>query len=237
MPYSITIDSKDIDKLTDTLKKLHRSAFPVAARETLNNLAFDVKKQSILSTAKDKFTLRQPAFFRKYSGVEKATGFNDLVAKVGMTDDEASTNFHEQEVGGAVKHVAIPTHEARLSGSPKRKVAEQYWLGKGKIVDRSKRGIPGRKFSRKSKLVSDMMFAHRHGLWVRHKGIMLEVNGFTKNGDSVKFKTRPLYSVQRGRRVNIKGVRFMRTAAEKSLKNTESFFKLAADKQFNKYFR
>jgi len=237
MPYQLTIDSKDIDRLTDTLKKLHRSAFPVAARETLNNLAFDVKKQSVLSTAKDKYTLRQPAFFKKFSGVEKATGFNDLVAKVGMTDEKQAANFHEQEVGGTVKHIAIPTREARLSGSMKRKVAKQYWLYKGKIVDRSKRGVPGRKFSRKSKLVSDMMFAYRHGLWVRHKGVMFDVNGFTKNGDSVKFRTIPLYSVQRGRRVSIKGVRFMRTAAEKSLKNTESFFKLAAEKQFNKYFR
>lgn len=237
MPYQITIDNSDINKLTDTLKKLHRSAFPVAARQTLNDLAFDVKKQSILATAKDTFTVRQPSFFKTFSSVQKATGFNNLIAEVGMIDKGASANFHEQEIGGTIEHTAIPTKEARMSGSLKRKVAKQYWLGKGKIVDTSKRGGPGRRFSKKSKQVSDMMYAHDHGLWVRQKGMMFIVLSFTKNGNNVKFRTRPLYSVERGRRVSIKGVRFMRHAAERSLKNTEEFFKLAADKQFNKYFK
>ena len=85
--------------------------------------------------------------------------------------------------------------------------------------------------------VSDLMYAYSHKLWARNRKMMFEVLGFTRNDDKVRFKTRPLYIKKQGKRVNIKGVRFMRHAAERSLKNTENFFKLAADKQFNKYFK
>ena len=62
-------------QLTAKLEKLHRSAFPSAVRNTLNDVAFETKSL-IPKKAEGKFTIRQKNLFKRMSLVNKATGWN-----------------------------------------------------------------------------------------------------------------------------------------------------------------
>ena len=77
----LNINSNAVVSYTNTLEKLHKSAFPVAIRETLNSAAFDVKKNTMPLSAKKSFIERQPTFFKANSKVDKATGFNTSTMK------------------------------------------------------------------------------------------------------------------------------------------------------------
>ena len=48
----LNVNTDAVVALTNKLEKLHRSAFPVAVRSTLNSAAFDMKKDTILKSAK-----------------------------------------------------------------------------------------------------------------------------------------------------------------------------------------
>ena len=72
-------------QLTAKLEKLHRSAFPSAVRNTLNETAFNAKKL-IPKNTDNNFTIRQKNLFSRFSKVEKATGFDvkSMSSKVGI---------------------------------------------------------------------------------------------------------------------------------------------------------
>ena len=108
MPYALNIDTKQITKLTENLRQLHKSAFPVAARQTLNDLAFDMKQKQIGPTAQTTFTVRNKAMFSRFSKVQKAQGLNvsGMVAQSGMIDKGPGKTFDKQEKGGSYEHEA-----------------------------------------------------------------------------------------------------------------------------------
>ncbi len=54
--------------LVNKLEQLHRSAFPLAVRGTLNAAAFDVKMKTLDESATQNFERRSPTFFKRFSG-------------------------------------------------------------------------------------------------------------------------------------------------------------------------
>ncbi|MBL4809315.1 MAG: hypothetical protein JKY43_04565, partial [Phycisphaerales bacterium] len=47
MAVEFNVNTDAVVSLTNKLEKLHKSAFPVAVRGTLNSAAFDVKQKSM----------------------------------------------------------------------------------------------------------------------------------------------------------------------------------------------
>lgn len=94
--------------LTAKLERLNRSAFPNAVRSTLSDSAFEMKKVNILASAKVNMKVKNPAFFKKYTGVKRASGFNvsTMYSEVGFSplneikSKKALEGMESNEVGG-----------------------------------------------------------------------------------------------------------------------------------------
>jgi hypothetical protein len=110
----INIDTDAFKIYTNKLQKLHKSAYPVAIRETLNNLAFDLKTNTMLKYAKSTFIERKKNFFKANSRVEKATGFNinDMGADVGFV----SSGLHNESTNYAVRDLEQQEHGGSIHG-------------------------------------------------------------------------------------------------------------------------
>lgn len=137
--------------LTAKLERLHRSAFPVAVRSTLNDAAFKTKSL-IPKAASGKFTIRQNNLYKKFVVVNKAKGFNlgSMAAVVGI--DGASSKgkrvaqgLAAQETGGTVRsRKLLPMDQARISGSYGKKLRAKNRFNKINI-SQSNRRKPGSK--------------------------------------------------------------------------------------------
>ena len=107
------INTNDVIKLTNKLDELHRSALPSAVRNTLNNAAFEMKK-NIPFQADKKFITRDKGFFKRMSAVNKASGFdiNRMVAETGIIskDKKLAKNL----VNPTVSHLACVS----IQGAP-----------------------------------------------------------------------------------------------------------------------
>ena len=49
------VNNKEVIKFTAKLERLHRSSFPSAVRNTLNEAAFNMKKTGLIDSAKKSF--------------------------------------------------------------------------------------------------------------------------------------------------------------------------------------
>lgn len=94
--------------LTARLERLNRSAFPSAVRSTLSDAAFAMKRVNILASATANMKVKNPTFFRKYTGVKRAAGFNvsSMYSEVGFSplnetkSKKALEGMESNEVGG-----------------------------------------------------------------------------------------------------------------------------------------
>lgn len=204
-------------QLTAKLEKLHRSAFPSAVRNTLNDLAFEAKKQIPLE-ANDQFTIRQKNLFNRFSIVEKASGFNvgSMVSKVGIDGSKLTTiaeGLEKQETGGTITgSKLIPNDKARISGSYAKKVKMKNRLSGIKIATR-KSPIKGAKY----------ILLKKGG-----QGNVFEIN----NG-----KLTPVYTYQQTRQKKIQKRPYIQPAVKTAVSKTEAFYKKNAEFQFKKHLK
>lgn len=139
------INTKSTIELTVKLGKLHRSALPVAIRGTLNNAAFETKKW-IPITASRKFTTRNRSFFRAFSSVQQARGFNigGMIAVVGINPlkgSKVAEGLEKQEIGGLIKsRKLIPHDKARVSSSHEKRVKKKHRFSNINISRPGQRG-------------------------------------------------------------------------------------------------
>jgi hypothetical protein len=113
-------------KLTAKLEKLHRSAFPSAVRNTLNEVAFE-HKTLIPKVAKHKFKYeRNTTFFRAITNVEKAQGFdvNKMKSVSGLNSkalggkaNKVIQNLEKQESGGTINGRKLLINSSSRVGS------------------------------------------------------------------------------------------------------------------------
>lgn len=234
--YQINIDTKEISKLTATLRDMHRSAYPVAVRQTLNDLAFDVKQKQLDATAKQLFTIRNPKMIKAFSKVVKATGFDagSMVAEVGMLNKGAGKTFDKQEIGGSYEHENIPLVGARSGGNTKGKVKKVNWVNIGRL-DRSK---ANRNRSKKSQFVADAYMSKKLGLAFMFNKTLFKTISFKRAKGNLIIKTNALYASKKGQKVDVEGTKFVEKSAIKSITiNVERFYKRAVNQQFKKYFK
>lgn len=226
---------KDLDKMS-------RSAYPVAIRSALNSAAFDTKQRTLQKTTSIDFTNRQKNFFKAFSKVEMAQGFdiNTMQATIGMVEDGlkggrnyAVKDLQAQEAGGSIGGKSfIPTKYARSGANNSKPVRPGNRLsGIKKIVDAKKaKGVNDRQ-----KFVKSVYFAGKGG-YVLADHVLWRVNSLNKT-DSGSFKLTPLYSYQPGRNVSVRPTGFMSQAALMSGSQMDIYFIEAAQKQFAKLFK
>ena len=236
-------------ELTAKLGRLHKSAFPVAVRGTLNDAAFKTKKL-VPKVAGSKFTTRQKSFFRAFSVVEKAEGFNlrNMRATAGINaakGSEVAEGLEKQEFGGSIRgRKLIPMDTARTSKSHGKKVKKKNRFKN--IADSSTVRIRGRgnKGTRKSRLVARVMVAKRLG--ASHmitnrggKGTLFEISGVSQNIRSrkLKFKLTPLYRYRNTKISRVTKTPFMQPSAKLASRKMLKFYEKNAEKQFKRLLR
>lgn len=239
------VNTEEVIDLTVKLKKLHRSAFPSAVRNTLNEAALDMKKEQILKSATKNFkTIRSKSFFKKYTTAEKSKGFNikSMVAKVGFVDrgnraaQQATDGMEHHEHGGSVKGGYSYGKDSRIAGSYARLVRKKNIYDKSNIVTRASRKIP--RSQRGRNMQSIMQGAkQKKAFWLdTNKGRKLAVvsryNAKKPKNTKIKF----LMS-ERQKDVSISKNSFMSEASEYEEKRIPLIFKAKAEFQFKKHLK
>lgn len=211
----IKVDTTELGRLTNVLIQFRRSAFPSVTRLTLNDLAFETKK-NVKKLSYRKFTIRERErqnIFNTGIVVDKAKfeRVESMKSRVGLNGSgrwgALSENVKKQETGGAIdKKSMIPLNTVRTGKSNAKKIMSRKKLSK---IDIS-RGNSGKYFTLKAK---------------NGKKYIAEPAGKRKNR-----KLRLLYTYKKGRKVTIKKRPFLKPSAIEASKKTVEFFKVNARK-------
>ena len=138
MPYTLYIDARQISDHSARLLRLTDKALPMAARQTINRAAFDVKQNTMPAQANRNFVKREPNFLRANSRVEPARGvdLNTMQSIVGFANlkpkpvkkvDKAVEDLQDQEDGGTIGgRSLVPLKGARTGSSYNRRVKTQF---------------------------------------------------------------------------------------------------------------
>ena len=239
----LNVNTDAVVAFTNKLEQLHRSAFPVAVRNTLNSAAFDMKKDTILKSAKDNFTQRKPSFFKANSRVETAKGFDvkKMSSTVGFTgNSQAVDDLEKQEKGGEIGgRTFIPfggkggANPARSGNSYGKNIKPNARLKSIKIVDSTK--AKGK--NNKEKFIKSVIHAGVGGFVLGNtNNILWRVNSI-KGMRKGELKLTPLYTFKKGRDVNVKATHFMKEATEETIKKIDKLYMEQAQKQFDKAIR
>jgi hypothetical protein len=232
----------------DLVRKLgdvSRSAYPIAVRQTLNQAAFDVKQNTLEVSATNNFIRRSPNFFKRFSGVNRAAGFdvNRMKAEVGMTDmsqvtaQAAVSHLNQQEFGGGISG-GRDYLKASRSGSNSRRVGKANYLSKSNVLH----GQFKRKGTTKSNFIASAYAALKTGKMMKFKsasGITFysKVTSMSsvsrgKNRGQVRIVSKLM--IERRNAVGIKATHFMREAAMLTYAKVPEFFNKQAEKQILK---
>lgn len=216
---SFDINTSAAIDLTVKLGRLHKSALPVAVRGTLNNAAFETK--SLLpKTASRKFVTRNKFFFRAFSSVQTARGFdiNSMSSTVGINPAKGSKvaeGLEKQETGGNIQgRKLIPHDKGRVSGSHSKRLRAKNRFGKINITD----------VRRKKGKSTNYLLIKKGG-----KGTVFEVKGTGKRRKLV-----PVYSYRNTKVSRVKASPFMKPASLIALKQIPAFYKKQAERQFKR---
>lgn len=233
--------------LTAKLERLNKSAFPSSVRSTLNDAAFEMKGKNILESAKKNMTVRNPSFFRKFTGVKRATGFDvgSMYSEVGFKNTDpnplkgrkAIEGMEHNEVGGSDNTGAMYLPKARTSNSSKRLVRKKARfdksnLSKGRV--RSKNRV-----TNTMKMISS--FEEKKPTFIETKKGKFLVQVTKVDHDYARNK--PIFKVDflmRNRKKHIakaKATHFNKEAAIKTSKQIEKFYLKNATYQFNKVLK
>jgi len=231
------------------LEQAGRSKLPVAVRQTLSAVAFDVKKVTMPKTSDKAFKKRKPTFFKATSTVEKASGFdiNNMRSKVGffaptnkLNSGHAAQDLQEQEYGGKIdKRAYIPMKPARTA---RGNVKEAYTLAKLNPIVKDANKFAGKSPRQKWNAAATAVgvggfvigtLKNRSGsrmLWQIKDISRYSVISASGTVGYTFIKAEPLYSIEGKRKVSVKPTRFMAKASEQSAAKMAQIFTDIAEK-------
>ena len=214
----LDVNTSESIKLTAKLETLHRSAFPSAVRNTLNDLAFESKKL-VPKKADENFTIRQKNLFNRMTIVERAKGFdvNKMVSKVGIDGSKGSLSdgLEKQETGGNIQGRKLLAHDkARVSGSNTKKVRAKYYFKNIDKIGTAKKRVKGSKYFRIKKGSKETVFER-----VSKSRIM------------------PVFVVRTTNISRVKASPFISVSAKLASKLTAKIYQNNAEFQFKKYLK
>lgn len=239
------INTDAVVALTVKLNNLNRSAFPVAVRETLNQAAFDVKTRTLEDAASRAFIRRSPNFFKAFSGVNRAAGFDiaTMKAEVGMTAmgkptaQTAIRHMEIQESGGAIKEGADYLSAAR-GGSNTRKVSRSNYFNKNRLVN----GPYKRKGTAKSRFIAAAFVAAREkkqfSVQTSRGRFLIGVSSISKlKKGTIKIRSRLVIQDRSHQAVRIKATHFANMAAMMTYTRMPEFYLKQAERRFERALR
>ncbi len=227
----IKIDSNAIQQYEKKLTSLKRSAFPNAIRATLNDAAFEMKKDNLHTSAANNFKhTRSKNFFKRFSGVKKATGWdvNKMQSTIGMLDMGVKTaktainNMEKHEKGGNISDGAVYLPDSRTSKIFGRLVRKVNYFKKGNVI------------GGKASFVAKAYKSTELKAPMKHNGFLIQVTNIrkTKKG-KIKITSRLLMKEREN--VKIKPNHFILKAATQTQKNIPVNFKKNAEKQIKRF--
>jgi hypothetical protein len=240
----LSIDNREVEQYTKKLRALHRSNLPIAVRQTLNDLAFDVKQVTLMRNADKQFIMRNPGFFKRHSGVKKADGWdiNNMRSEVGIIPGEsiAATQLTKQEFGGAIgKRSFIYMNAARISAAKNKMVRRQNYLNKKEFI----KGTPSRSRSDKSQFIARAIVAKKTNKLLLEDSTSgqtafevrdIKFSGKGGRNRKVFVRLNPLADYERNRSISLKARPFLYPASLQSFAKGMYFFIKNAKKRFEK---
>lgn len=248
MKLNVNIDS--VVSYTNCLEKMHKSAFPNAVRGALNKAAFDVKQSTLQKSADRSFVKRSPNFFKAFSRVDMAEGFNlkTMQAQVGMTskglnggNNFAVEDLEQQEDGGSISGRSfIPLKPAR-GGNSARVVKQGNRISKIKKIIKAAdvRSVNGRQRFIRAAIKAKEVFGTeayvlgnvRNGRQTLSRINRVDINSKKR---TVKIKRTPLYTFKKGFKARVTGTDFSKRAGLESGLKIRQFYIDEANRQFEK---
>lgn len=147
MANIIDIDSRELVKFTNKLESIGKYEVPVVVRQTLNELAFQMKGYSgregmISKEAKTQFEhSRNKTLFKAFTGVQKSKGnnINSMSSRAGIIQrsgrERLAEGLAEQQEGGRLESPSTPLSTSRISKSISKKVRTKNYLNRLTPVD------------------------------------------------------------------------------------------------------
>jgi hypothetical protein len=236
--------------LVNKIEQLHKSALPLAIRGTLNSAAFDVKQRTLDESATQHFMRRSPTFFKRFSGVNRATGYNidSMRAEVGMTAEGggasevkaqiAVANMEVQEEGGKIDKGLDYLAAARTSQSLDKTVTGKRRWQNANVV----RGAFTKPGTAKSRLVAAAYVAMDTGKLQKTKingrNFYRQVTAIakTKKG-KVKIKSKLIYVSRNGNIKPVSATHFSRDAAMRTQPLIPTYFLANAQRQIDRVWK
>lgn len=221
--------------------------FPSAVRSTLSDAAFEMKKKNILESAKRNMTVRNQSFFKRYTGVKRATGFNvnSMYAESGFSNSnelkskKALEGMEHNEVGGSDNKGAMYLAKSRTSNSSKRLVRRKARFDKGKLA----KGTSSIMRSKKLDFARNAMASVKENAPTfieTSKGkFLVQVKSVKSDSGHTKLKIKMDF-LMRSRRQHVakaKATHFNKEAAIKTSKQIEVFYKKNAEYQIKKFWK
>jgi hypothetical protein len=239
----VNINTSAYVVLTDRLAQLSRSALPVAIRQTLNDAAFDVKSKTLDKSASKNFIRRAPTFFRAFSGVNRATGFNigAMQAEVGMSDmgkpsaHTAIDHMPQQEGGGIIKGGADYLKGAR-AGSNQKRVTRSNYFDKNKLI----KGPFKKKGTEKSNFIASVYAAAKQKKFLSintaHGRYLMRVTSVKKTKKG-KITINSRLMIKDRKAVSIRATHFSQEAAMMTYAKLPDFYTKEATKQIQRVWQ
>lgn len=245
------VNSNAVVKHANTLEKMHKSAFPVAVRGTLNKAAFNVKKDTLPRSAIRNFVNRSPNFFKAFSKVDMAKGFNvdSMKSTIGMTNQDlkgknnyAVKDLEQQEEGGKIGGKSfIPMKDARGGGNARavRPGNRMEAVNKRKLYNAAQ----GKGKNKGEKFIRTAIAAGKGGyvLTDSNRPVLLRITSFSRKKIKLKgrsnrmvIRSQALYSFRKKRKVSVGGTHFLREASIESATRLEKYFIEEAERQIEK---
>lgn len=240
------VNTDEVIKFSAHLEKLHKSAFPSAVKNTLNQSAFDMKKDLIPRSFKSNFKPKSGTipYVKKLLTVEKATGFNvnSMASVVGFlnpsdkTDKRFVEGLYKQEKGGVIDDGLRYLKSAR--GERKNgKVRTENYYDKSKVISGRNRG----KGTRKSKFVARAYRAMKSDMPMfmnSMKGnFLVKVKSVSSNMSTkrLSFDFKFIAMDRAKKKTNLKATNFVEEAGDNSKKQIEKNYIKQAEFQIKKY--
>lgn len=243
---SLNVNTDAVIALTAKLERLHKSAFPSAVRSTLNDSAFLMKQKNILESAKNNMTVRNQSFFKRYTGVKRATGFkvNSMYSESGFSNSndikakKALEGMEHNEVGGSDNTGAMYLPKARTSNSAMRLVRRKSRFDKSKLAKGTSSYMRSKKLANIQNMVAS--FQEKDPTYIEtSKGkFLVQVKSYKKNANGkIDIKLDFLMRSRRQHVAKAKATHFVKEASLKTAKQIESFYVKNATYQIKKFWK
>lgn len=242
MSFVINVNTKELVKYSKKLDRISKRALPRVVKNTLNSMAFDVKKRTLIEESNKAFINRNKTFFKRFSRVKpvQTLEIHSMQATVGMVDaaragrsEQAGRNMKQQQRGGRIGgRSLIPLDTARAQGNNSMRVLPRNRVGRIKTVLNTD---ISRAAKHRQRFIRGAIFAvERFGnsAVIQHtaqngKTYLYRIKRGGKDIQTRKFNLSviPLYSVKRGRSVGIQSpVPFTLIASRRSQRKANRIF-------------